>query len=594
MRRPLLAFVATIVITGCGQSDLAPTPPAVAQKAQKSAPAEHIAAANDDNKAESKGDKYIPPTAEEMAPMPPEYLAELAKIHEPPEMAGKPMQVRKPVSPAVLKAIEVLRTLRSPEKMTHEQRADAIRELLGVADSNLKAEGLGRALTYAAIATMACIDGAEPETVIGYATRAIDDSDDALALRARMYLRAGDKSKALDDLEKIMMDRNGHSLVLGGDVTPRRDSALCEWSLPDFDAFGNDPRALAAKGLYLSSFIGYGAEKNGVVKESDIRDLYARSAASWHSPIPHVLALTVGGLGSEQSMANMRCLRGNDGAAGVPALAAQCAKADEGTHQQIRELTMALVIDPTFAPALAERANQYLTLAQANHADGKPSRQMFDFAIHDFTAAIAAGVKDQHASYCDRSLALASIGRYQEAALGYEQGMKYAKGGVEDSPFVYQQLAGIYVKLGKFNEAADLLSQAIINTSGGGMDTVIFNGGIHTFRTLYPEYDLVPEEILADAIRRRYEPQFPQSWDRDFISKEGKILSPILSDLYALRGDAYMKAGRRAQALADYGRLKSDAWDAEEPYLPQHVYFTDTGVRNHEFPEPWPPLPPVN
>jgi len=48
--------------------------------------------------ANSKGDSYTPPTAEEMAPMRPEYLAELAKIHEPPEMSGKPMEVRNVVS----------------------------------------------------------------------------------------------------------------------------------------------------------------------------------------------------------------------------------------------------------------------------------------------------------------------------------------------------------------------------------------------------------------------------------------------------------------------------------------------------------------
>ncbi len=37
------------------------------------------------------------------------------------------------------------------------------------------------------------------------------------------------------------------------------------------------------------------------------------------------------------------------------------------------------------------------------------------------------------------------------------------------------------MKLGKFNEASDLITQAIMNTSGGGMDIVIFGGG---FRAL--------------------------------------------------------------------------------------------------------------
>jgi len=218
-------------------------------------------------------------------------------------------------------------------------------------------------------------------------------------------------------------------------------------------------------------------------------------------------------------------------------------------------------------------------------------------AINDFTAAIAAGGKDKHELYCDRALALASIGKYQDAAFGYEQGMKYAKSGIEDSPFVYQQLAGIYTKMGRFNEAADLLTRAIMNASGGGMDVVIFGGGIKAFRALYPEYDLLPDEILADALRRRYDPQFPQSWDGSFIFEggafKGKITSSILPELYVMRGDAYMKAGRRRDALNDYRRVKSDAWGDEERLLPRHTYFDERGNRDSDSPEPWPAPPPT-
>jgi tetratricopeptide (TPR) repeat protein len=274
-----------------------------------------------------------------------------------------------------------------------------------------------------------------------------------------------------------------------------------------------------------------------------------------------------------------------------------CANYDEGIRQEIRELTMALVIEPTFARALTERAEKYLQLAQASYADGKPSRQLFELAINDFNAAIAVGAKDQNELYCDRALALASIGSYKDAAFGYEQGMKNAKNGVEDSPFVYEQLAKVYMKLGKFNEAANLITQAIINSSGGGMDAVIFGGGIRAFRTLYPEYGLLPDEILAEAVRRRYQPQFPQSWDSDFISKrgafDGKIASSILPDLYVMRGDAYMKAGRHAEAVADYRRVQSDAWSGEERLLPRHSYFNERGMRNFDLPEPWPAPPPT-
>jgi tetratricopeptide (TPR) repeat protein len=580
----VLAVAVSAIVGGCSQRDANDT-----QKKQPTTPSAGLTVKQPDSK-----DRYTPPTAEELAPMRPEYSAELAKIGEPPEMAKKPMQVRKPASSAVIKTMDVMSALGSPEKATHSQRAAAINDMLELAKNKELDNGIGRTTVYSALAALACIDGADSQTVIAYANNAIgDEGDDALALRARMYMKAGKLGNALDDLERIMVDRNGHALV-GGDADPRKDSAPCGWSIADFDAFGNEPRALAAKGLYLSSFLAFNAKAKGTVKEADIRNLYKRSSMSWRSPIPHYLVSSLYGFGSEHSMTGASCIRGVSGR--VPEIESACVRHDDGIRQQIRELTMALVIDPKFAPALSARANAYLTLAQASYADGKPARRLFELAIKDFTAALATGSKDKHALYCDRALAQASIGMYQDAALGYEQGMKYAKNGIEDSPFVYTQLAGVYSRMGRFNEAADIISQAIMNASGGGMDAVIFMGGMKGFRTLYPEYDLLPDEILAEAVRRRYFPNFSKKWNDDFISGTertgGKIFSSILAELYTIRGDAYMKAGRREQALADYRRVKSDAWAGEERLMPRHTYFDDRGSRNHDFPEPFPPPTP--
>jgi tetratricopeptide (TPR) repeat protein len=302
-------------------------------------------------------------------------------------------------------------------------------------------------MIYGAIAAMACIDGAEPQAIIGYASKAIDHAGDARALRARMHLKAGDRDRALADLEQVMAEVDDHALT-GGEINPRTRSAPCGWSLADLDTLGNDPRGLAAKALYLSSFVAFGAADRGTVKESGIRDLLARSSRSWHSPIPHFLEAKVEGLGSEHSMTGSRCIRANRGGGAVPEIVNACAKYDEETQHEIRELTMALVIDPKFAPALSERAGKYLQLARASYDDGKPSRRLFQLAINDYSAAIAAGNNDLHTLYCDRALALASIGRYQDSASGYVQGMKYAKNGIEDSPFVYEQLANLYMKTG--------------------------------------------------------------------------------------------------------------------------------------------------
>ena len=66
------------------------------------------------------------------------------------------------------------------------------------------------------------------------------------------------------------------------------------------------------------------------------------------------------------------------------------------------------------------------------------------------------------------------------------------------------------------------------------------------------------------------------------------LLKSTLAELFLLRGDAYMKAGHRAEALADYRRVKSDAWSGDEKYLPRHLYFNARGSRNFDQPEPWP------
>jgi tetratricopeptide (TPR) repeat protein len=539
--------------------------------------------------------RYIPPTAEELAPMRPEYLAQLAKIDEPPEMAEKLMRVRKPASSAGLKVMDVMSALGSPEKATHRQRATAINNMLELAKSKDLDDLISRTTLYSYLATLACIDGADAQTVIEYASNAIgEESGDALALRARMYLRDRKVGRALDDLEKIMADDNASALV-GGDVDPRKNSNSCGWSIADFDAFGNNPRALAAKGLYLSSFLPYGAGTRGTVKEAEIRHLYALSAASWRSPVPHYLVTSLYGFGSQHSMNSARCIRSNTRGS-TPDLGSACESYDEGVLQEIRELTMALVINPTFAPALSGRADKYLTLAQGSYADGKPSRTFFELAIKDYTAALDAGSKARHTLYCDRALAQASIGSYQDAARGYEQGMKCAKDGIEESSFVYTQLAGVYAKMGRFNEAADTITQAIKNSSGGGINLVIVLSGIQGFRALYPEYDLLPDEILADTVRRRFFPNYPKSWNDEFISgaslNGGKVSSSILPELYITRGDAFRKAGRKKLALADYRRVKSNAWREEGPLAPRNMYFNKRGDRNPDLPEPFPAPPP--
>ncbi len=336
-----------------------------------------------------------------MAPLRPAYLAELAKIHEPPEMAGKPMQVRKAV-PGASKIMDAMNGIRDPDKMTHEQREASVRKLLAFADDGDGQGTIPRGLTFGVVATLACFDGSDPKTVIGYTNSSIDDHSDgnsgrydSIALRSRMYLRAGDREKALKDLEEILAAAEGNSLV-GGGVDPRKESNKCGWSIADFDALGDDPRALAAKGLYLSTFLNFGAGDRGTVKEAEIRELFKRAEKSWKSAIPYLLDVHLdSGLGSQHTRDQYNCVRTGDVGPPVPSLVAVCGNYDEGTERQIRTLTMALVTDPKSASAMSARAGKYLQLARASYDDGKPSVKLYQLAIDDYAAALVAGGKDK-------------------------------------------------------------------------------------------------------------------------------------------------------------------------------------------------------
>ena len=535
-------------------------------------------------------DGYAPPTASEMAAMSPRYLAELATIHEPPEITNTPMQARRPVPVGVEKVLAAIKGIRSPDKATPAQLEATLNELGALTSTKLPSDVAS--MVYGMMAEMTCFARKSPSAVITYATKAIGGGDSSfsnsmLALRARMYLAAGNKRAVLDDLQKLMVSDSGNAMLLGGETEPRKRAAPCDWSIPSLDKLADDPRGLAAKGLYLSAFTTYVPSGEEPQLEAQIRSLYARAEQSWKSPIPYFLsAVTINGLGSQEMMASAKCVVGP---APIPP-AASCAVYDDDQMRDARELTMALVIDPKFGPALAARAEEYLGLAQQHYATGKPSLKLFRLAIADYTAAIAAPDTDTSVLYDDRGLALASVGDYTGAAASYVKGLQLAKKSEKKPALVYEQLAGVYIEMGRPAEAARTLTDGIAHSSTGLIDVVVL-GGLQAFRDLYPEYDMIPDEIVAEDVRRRYEPQFPESWDSSFINSTSKVSNTDLAELYALRGDAYMKAGNRKAAAADYARLKSAAWSSN--LNARTLYFDEGGSRNRDTPTPWPAPPPV-
>lgn len=545
----------------------------------------------------STSEGYIPPTPAEMAPMPRRYLAALAKVKEQPEMADIPFQTRKTVSPNIVEIGRLVSILGNPEKVSVKKRKATIRQILSISKYFKQDGPITKSSLYGLVAEMECLDGENPKQVINYLNHDIND-DAARALRARMYLRLGNRKKTLDDLAKLMIDNNAQVLD-GGGTDPQQKPSTCNWTLKDFNDLGKNPKAISAKAFYLSAFIGYGAEERGTVKEADIRSLYTQAEKDWSSPLPYFLEATFDDyMGSRYITEGVRCIRKNLGLGESKSSIKNCTEHDARTREKIRELSMALIVDPAFAPAVAERAEYYLQLGLDSYADGMASKHLFDLAINDFNAAIASGGKSKgilglEVLYDDRGLALASIGKYQAAAASYERGIKRDGDGAAVDSDVYENLADLYMKLHNFNKAVSVLTQAIMNSAEGLRDVILISG-IKSFRTLYPEYEFLPDKVLAEVVRRRYYPQFPESWDASFISGSGKILSSILPELYTMRGDAYMKSGHTKEGLADYQRVKCDVWSQSGIYSPKNVYFNNRGQRRINSPEIWPPPPPTS
>ncbi len=549
-----------------------------------------IANAGEASDAAPRRDDNAPPSAEELAPLRPAYLVALKAIHEPPEIASKDMKVRHASDPAATAALKLLSLVPpSPASAPRAQLQESVQKLLALTAGRDSQDPALRAQIFSAVAPLSCFAGEAPSQVIAYANNGDPAEREVIALRAKMYLLADDKKRSLDELELLM--RSGHASALtDGRTEPRTGQWRCGWSLDDFDAFGHDPRATSAKAFYLSSFIPFGGEEKGLISEGDIHGLYSQSAELWNSPVPHYLIAQLGGFGSRSRLESMTCVRGLPTT--TPDSVAACAKADEVELSKVRELSMALIIEPNFTPALMERAERYLTIGEARNSDNKPSRQFLELALKDFAAAQALQPADAGVAFCDGAMTHALLGHYLESISAYKRCIGREKGAPSTNPFVYEQLASVYMKLGRPNEAVATLTTALANAGGGGLDVVTMLAGMRAFRALYPEYDALPDAILADVVRRRFYPQFPQTWNSTFIRKSDKVTSSVLADLYAMRGDAYMRARRYSEARADYQRLQSDAWYGPDQYLPKSLYFEAKGTRRRDIPQPWPPAPP--
>ena len=487
----------------------------------------------------------------------PQGQAELAQVTEPPEFKGFPARSRIQPTAADLRLIGSKSLKAEPDHP--ETLAPALKDL-----NEVIALAPERSDFYLIRATLSCFNHAEPSSVEADINKSIElyrpdqsayeNLAGHYAFRARVGLDAGRYADSLKDLDLAIAQNydNAADIFNDGKVEPSKSSRRCTWTQPDLDLlaskFPADGRPFIYEGLYLNFFSRFHPEN----RSAAALEAFNRAAElAPKSPLPHYytgLLYVSGNVGGMMSKANSGCLDFV-----VPRTEA-CQALDQLHENGVRELTVALALDPSFAPAYEERAEAYLKLKQ--HAQ----------AIRDYTEALRleSNQKEKGILFNDRGLAKFNIGLYKNSVEDFTQAIRLlCTSDLEKQCDEYVNRANAYAKLKNFSQAAQDLSMAIRSHMGS-----TFIWGISQFRKVYPEYDSVRDDVLADLLRRRLTPQMTYpDFSNEFLIKAKGIDEFVIAELYCKRGDMYAKMGDGADARKDYDRVVRGFPESAKMYL---------------------------
>jgi tetratricopeptide (TPR) repeat protein len=483
--------------------------------------------------------------------------AELARAIEPPELKGPSARSRIPPTAADVLLIGSQALKADPDHP--ETLAPALKDL-----NDVIALAPERSDLYLVRATLSCFNRAEASSVVADINKSIElyrpgqsayeNLAGHYALRARVELDTGHFADSVKDLDLAIAQNydNAADIFNDGKVEPSKSSRRCAWTQPDLDLLASklpaDGRPFIYKGLYLNFFSRFSIENRSAAS----LEAFNRAAElAPKSPLPHYyegLLYISGNLGGMMSKANSGCLDYV-----VPRTEA-CGALDQLHENGVHELTAALALDPDFAPAYEERAEAHLKLKQ--HAQ----------AIRDYGDALRleTNQKEMGILFNDRGLAKFNIGRYKSSVEDFTQAIKLlCNSDVEKQCDEYVNRANAYAKLRNFPAAAEDLSMAIRSHLGQS-----FIWGISQFRKVYPEYDSVRDDVLADSLRRRLYPQMTYpDFSKAFLIDAKGVDEFVIAELYCKRGDMYAKMGNGADARKDYDRVVRGFPESAKMYL---------------------------
>jgi tetratricopeptide (TPR) repeat protein len=349
---------------------------------------------------------------------------------------------------------------------------------------------------------------------------------DYYSLLGKVALANREYQQALDDLDKATrrdLDSADRMFNIEGVKPEKTSPKFCIWTLSDLDTliakFPNDYRPRLFRGLYYEFFTTF----NETYYQNATQEFQSAAALNPKSPLPQYF---LGGIHTKASFWTKKAWTSDR-------------DRDEAVREALQPYTRAIQLDSKFLLAYRKRASAYLNLKQ------------YPQAIKDFDKVLDLD-PENYSAYCDRGIAKLESGHYFAAISDFGDAIRRAKPGDTFLSDLYQDRGDANVKLGQYREAIPDYSKAIERRLAN--DSYLMN--LHQFRSLYPEYDSVSDEVVGHKINALFWPEFNYEITAKNL-KENKdfAIGFLLSELYEKRGDAYLNVRDFKRGVLDFNRI---------------------------------------
>lgn len=452
----------------------------------------------------------------------------ISNVDAPPEMIGEPTPLYPRATDIEMKFLRAL-----PEDTAKESVETGIVSISKLLQNHPE-HAEGYYLRALANRCLLKLDGPSILKDISDAISAFDPSElsgnlvSYYSFRAKLHFDKGDYTQALADLEAGAM----HHIEFAERVfvpPGQADAASspCTWKPGDLDTlvrrFPKDHRPLVFRGLFFVSAMSR-LDENDRSGQQAIQDFQRATLLRPERPVAHFF------LGQQYRPSFLS--PGWGGKEKSPSLLA------------IAKYTKAITLDPSFAAAYAQRANEFRRLGE------------YGRAIKDYDMVLRLDPTNIGA-IADRGLTKLQDGQYLAAAndLG-EAILRKRKNFPYDSNSLgrtYEYRGEAYMKLGRYEDAVADYSQVIKHR----LEEFTFGMSLKHIRDLYPEYDRVGDDELIRFLHLRFWAQFdlPSVFAELKRAESTERKTMVMRDAYEMRGRAYFLSGQLKLGVLDFQRI---------------------------------------